>query len=103
MTDRKEVCRACEDAAKECEHRAFLCHAHNEYGKGREQGVLDAARYVRQACRHDDRDAALLKECRDLIARDYDHAAHLLETNPDCEGCKLMARVDAALDAEGRE
>ena len=40
-----------EECVKECEHRAFLCHAHNEHGKGREQGLLDAATHIRALSR----------------------------------------------------
>ena len=40
-----------EECAKECEHRAFLCHAHNEHGRGMERGMLDAAVYVRALAR----------------------------------------------------
>ena len=45
---RKETIEEC---AKECEHRAFLCHAHNEHGRGMERGMLDAAVYVRALSR----------------------------------------------------
>ena len=40
-----------EEAAKECEHRAFLCHAHSERGKGQERGLLHAATYIRALAR----------------------------------------------------
>lgn len=36
-----------EEGAKELDHRAFLCHAHDDFGKGKEKGLLDGVRYVR--------------------------------------------------------
>jgi hypothetical protein len=34
-------------AAEECDHMAFLCHTHDELGKGRERGMLDCAEALR--------------------------------------------------------
>jgi len=30
----------------ELDHKAFICHTHTAYGKGREQGLLDAVGHV---------------------------------------------------------
>jgi hypothetical protein len=36
-----------EECIGECIHRAFLCHTHDECGKGREKGMLDCVKYLR--------------------------------------------------------
>lgn len=37
----KEMCAA------ECDRKAFLCHTHDEHGKGRERGMLDCVAAIR--------------------------------------------------------
>ena len=34
------------EAQAELSHRAFLCHTHNDFGRGRERGLLDAMKYI---------------------------------------------------------
>ena len=38
---------ALEMAAGNVNHKAFLCHAHDDHGKGRERGLLDAETEIR--------------------------------------------------------
>jgi hypothetical protein len=44
-----------------------------------------------------DKDTAegLLREALVILQREFDH--DLIETNPDCEGCKLVARIESYL------
>jgi hypothetical protein len=41
----------------------------------------------------------LLREALVILQREFDH--DLIETNPDCEGCKLVARITAHLSQTG--
>lgn len=42
-----EVARALEQAERHLDAKAFACHAHDDFGRGRERGVLEACVYLR--------------------------------------------------------
>lgn len=47
LASRDEIRReALREAAAHLNHKAFLCHAHDDFGKGRERGFLDSEKEV---------------------------------------------------------
>ena len=118
MTPRKEACRACEDAAKLCddlenryqkEGKGKSYEAH-DYALAQEGAARECAEAIRSSCRHDDRDAQRFRKLVELWAEEsfgifteaqevsiYLHGKVLAREKG------LVAAIDAALGAEGRE